>query len=206
MKKNIRLLIVDDHVMIRLGLAALMADEPDIKIIGQACNGAEAIALFDQLLPDVTIMDGMLPDIHGVDAIRQIRENHPHARIILVSINESAEDIHRAIEAGASGYVPKSQNQDVILRAIRTVASGKRFLEPELARRLSARAATNSLSQRELDVLRLVAHGLVNKQVGAELGLSENTVKTHISRIMGKLEVHDRTSLAMKAVTLGLLR
>jgi two-component system NarL family response regulator len=151
-------------------------------------------------------MDGMLPDIHGVDAIRQIRENHPHARIILVSINESAEDIHRAIEAGASGYVPKSQNQDVIVRAIRTVASGKRFLEPELARRLSARAATNSLSQRELDVLRLIANGLVNKQVGTELGLSENTVKTHISRIMGKLEVHDRTSLAMKAVTLGLLR
>jgi two-component system NarL family response regulator len=206
MKKTIRLLIVDDHVMIRLGLAALMADEPDIKIIGQACNGTEAIALFDQLLPDVTVMDGMLPDIHGVDAIRQIRENHPHARIILVSINESAEDIHRAIEAGACGYVPKSQNQDVIVRAIRTVASGKRFLEPELARRLSARAATNSLSQRELDVLRLIAHGLVNKRVGAELGLSENTVKTHISRIMGKLEVHDRTSLAMKAVTLGLLR
>jgi two-component system NarL family response regulator len=206
MKKTIRLLIVDDHVMIRLGLAALMADEPDIKIIGQACNGTEAIALFDQLLPDVTVMDGMLPDIHGVDAIRQIRENHPHARIILVSINESAEDIHRAIEAGASGYVPKSQNQDVIVRAIRTVASGKRFLEPELARRLSARAATNSLSQRELDVLRLIANGLVNKQVGTELGLSENTVKTHISRIMGKLEVHDRTSLAMKAVTLGLLR
>jgi two-component system NarL family response regulator len=206
MKKTIRLLIVDDHVMIRLGLAALMADEPDIKIIGQACNGTEAIALFDQLLPDVTVMDGMLPDIHGVDATRQIREKHPHARIILVSINESAEDIHRAIEAGACGYVPKSQNQDVIVRAIRTVASGKRFLEPELARRLSARAATNSLSQRELDVLRLIAHGLVNKQVGAELGLSENTVKTHISRIMGKLEVHDRTSLAMKAVTLGLLR
>jgi two-component system NarL family response regulator len=206
MKKPIRLLIVDDHVMIRLGLAALMADEPDIKIIGQACNGTEAIALFDQLLPDVTVMDGMLPDIHGVDATRQIREKHPHARIILVSINESAEDIHRAIEAGACGYVPKSQNQDVIVRAIRTVASGKRFLEPELARRLSARAATNSLSQRELDVLRLIAHGLVNKQVGAELGLSENTVKTHISRIMGKLEVHDRTSLAMKAVTLGLLR
>jgi two-component system NarL family response regulator len=206
MKKTIRLLIVDDHVMIRLGLAALMADEPDIKIIGQACNGTEAIALFDQLLPDVTVMDGMLPDIHGVDATRQIREKHPHARIILVSINESAEDIHRAIEAGACGYVPKSQNQDVIVRAIRTVASGKRFLEPELARRLSARAATNSLSQRELDVLRLIAHGLVNKRVGAELGLSENTVKTHISRIMGKLEVHDRTSLAMKAVTLGLLR
>ena len=206
MKKPIRLLIVDDHVMIRLGLAALMADEPDIEIVGEARSGAEAIALFDKLLPDVTLMDGMLPDIHGVDATRQILEKHPLAKIILVSINESAEDIHRAIEAGAAGYVPKSQNQEVIVRAVRTVASGQQFLEPELARRLSARAATNSLSQRELEVLRLVANGLVNKQIGAELGLSENTVKTHIARIMGKLEVHDRTSLAMKAVALGLLR
>jgi two-component system NarL family response regulator len=206
MKNPIRLLIVDDHVMIRLGLAALMADEPDIEIVGEARNGTEAIKLFDRLLPDVTIMDGILPDIHGVDATRAILKTHPHARIILVSINESAEDIHRAIEAGVAGYVPKSQNQDVIVRAVRTVAAGQRFLEPELAHRLAARASTNALSQRELDVLRLLANGMVNKQIGVELGLSENTVKTHVARIMGKLGVHDRTSLAMKAVSLGLLR
>lgn len=206
MKPSIRLLIVDDHVMIRLGMAALMADEPDIEIVGEACNGHESIDLYQKLLPDVTVMDGVLPDIHGVDAIRTIRSRHPDARIILVSINESAEDIHRAIEAGACGYVSKSQNQDVIVRAIRAVASGERFLEPELVRRLSARAATNALSQRELEVLRLVAEGRANKQIGADLGLSENTVKTHLTRIMGKLNVHDRTSLAMRAVALGLLR
>lgn len=206
MNRPIRLLVVDDHVMIRLGLAAVMAYEEDIMIVGEACNGTEAIAMFDDCLPDVTIMDGMLPDIHGVEVTRTILGKHPQARIILVSINESAEDIHRAIEAGAAGYVSKSQNQDVIVRAVRTVAAGERFLEPELARRLSARAATNSLSQRELEVLRLVAEGLVNKQIGVELGLSENTVKTHLTRIMGKLEVHDRTSLAMRAVALGLLR
>ena len=206
MTSPIRLLIVDDHVMIRLGLAALMADEADIEIVGEASDGAEALARYESLRPDVTIMDGMLPDIHGVEASRRILSSHPEARIILVSINESAEDIHRAMEAGVSGYVPKSRNQEVILSAIRTVAAGQRFLEPELARRLSARAATNSLTQREIDVLKLVASGLVNKQIGAELGLSENTVKTHISRIMGKLEVHDRTSLAMRAVALGLLR
>jgi two-component system NarL family response regulator len=206
MKAPIRLLIVDDHVMIRLGLAALMAEEPDIEIVGAACNGAEAVTLFEKLRPDVTIMDGMLPDIHGVDATRAILEKHPRARIIMVSINESAEDIHRAIEAGAAGYVSKSQKQDVIIRAVRAVASGERFLEPELARRLAARATTNALSDRELDVLRLVASGLGNKQIGLELGLSENTVKTHIARIMGKLDTHDRTSLAMKAVSLGLLR
>jgi two-component system NarL family response regulator len=206
MKNPIRLLIVDDHVMIRLGLAALMADEPDIEIVGEACTAAEAIALYDLLLPDVTIMDGILPDLHGVEATRAILEKHPHARIILVSINESAEDIHRAIEAGAVGYVPKSRNQDAIVNAVRDVAYGQSFLEPELTRRLAARAATNSLSHREVEVLRLVAEGLANKQIGAELGLSENTVKTHLTRIMGKLNVHDRTSLAMKAVSLGLLR
>ena len=206
MKSKIRLLIVDDHVMIRLGLAALMADETDIEIVGEAGNAADATRLFDTLLPDVTLIDGILPDGHGVDATRAILANHPQAKIILVSINESAEDIHRAIEAGASGYVPKSQNQDVIIRAIRTVAAGQRFLTTDLSRRLAARAATNSLSQRETSVLRLIAEGMVNKQIGAELGLSENTVKTHIARIMGKLDVHDRTSLAMKAVSLGLLR
>ncbi|MCB1131336.1 MAG: response regulator transcription factor, partial [Verrucomicrobiae bacterium] len=118
MKKTIRLLIVDDHVMIRLGLAALMADEPDVEIVGEASSAADAIRAYDQLLPDVTLMDGMLPDLHGVEATRAILEKHPGARIILVSINESAEDIHRAIEAGVAGYVPKSQNQEVIMRAV----------------------------------------------------------------------------------------
>lgn len=206
MTPPIRILIVDDHVMIRLGLAALMANEPDIEIVGEACDGVQAMEAFDQLQPDVTVLDGMLPDSHGVEVAREILGKHPHAKLILFSINESAEDIHRAIEAGAVGYVSKSQNQDVMVRAIRVVASGQRFLEPELARRLSARAATNSLSAREMEVLRLVAEGRVNKQIGAELGLSENTVKTHLTRIMGKLDVHDRTSLAMRAVALGLLR
>ena len=206
MSTPIRVLVVDDHVMIRLGLTALMAYETDIEIVGEACSGAEAIQLFDHLRPDVTIMDGMLPDIHGIEATRTILTKHPGARIVIVSINESAEDIHRAIETGAAGYVSKAQKQDVIIRAIRTAAAGTTFLEPELARRLSARASTNTLTQRELDVLRLVAEGLANKQIGKKLGLSENTVKTHVARIMGKLNVHDRTSLAMKAVSLGLLR
>jgi DNA-binding NarL/FixJ family response regulator len=206
MNSPIRLLIVDDHVMIRLGLVALLSDQPDIEIVGEARHGEEAVAMHEELLPDVTLMDGMLPDIHGVEVTTRILARDPAARIILVSINESAEDIHRAIEAGARGYVAKSQSKEVILSAIRAVMSGESYLSPELARRLSIRASTKCLSQREIDVLRLIANGLVNKQIAAELALSENTVKTHIARIMGKLEVHDRTSLAMKAVTLGLLR
>lgn len=202
----IRLLIVDDHVMIRLGLAALLADQSDIEIVGETGQGAEAIELFEKLRPDVTVMDGVLPDIHGVEVTRRILQSHPEARIIVVSINESAEDIHRALEAGALGYVPKSRNQDVIIRAIRTVAVGERFLEADLARRLTARAATTALSQRELEVVRLVASGLANKEIGSRLQLSENTVKTHLARIMAKLGVHDRTSLAMRATALGLIR
>ena len=124
----------------------------------------------------------------------------------MVSINESAEHIHRALEAGALGYVPKSRKQDVIIKAIRAVAAGERFLEPELARRLTARSATTGLSQRELEVVRLVASGLANKEIGSRLLLSENTVKTHLARIMAKLGVHDRTSLAMRATALGLIR
>ncbi len=206
MPPPIRLLIVDDHVMIRLGLVALLSDQSDIRIVGEARNGEEAIKMHEKLQPDVTLMDGMLPDAHGVEITSRILTRDANARIILISINESAEDIHRAMEAGARGYVAKSQSKEMILSAIRAVMKGECYLSPELARRLSVRAATKCLSQREIDVLRLIANGLVNKQIAAELALAENTVKTHIARIMGKLEVHDRTSLAMKAVTLGLLR
>ena len=206
MPPPIRLLIVDDHVMIRLGLVALLSDQSDIRIVGEARNGEEAIKMHEKLQPDVTLMDGMLPDAHGVEITSRILTRDANARIILISINESAEDIHRAMEAGARGYVAKSQSKEMILSAIRAVMKGECYLSPELARRLSVRAATKCLSQREIDVLRLIANGLGNKQIAAELALAENTVKTHIARIMGKLEVHDRTSLAMKAVTLGLLR
>lgn len=197
--------MADDHVMIRLGLAALVADLPDIEIIGEARNGKEAVELHAALRPDVTVMDGILPDFHGVEATRRILEQDPDAKVIILSINESAEDIRRAMDAGAIGYVPKSRHQEVLLRAIREVAAGRRFLDPDLERLIADRTTTN-LSQRELDVLRLIANGLLNKQIAVKLALSENTVKTHIARIMGKLGVHDRTSLAMKAVTLGLLR
>lgn len=206
METPIRLFVVDDHVMIRLGIHALISNEQQIILVGEAANGAEALEKFDQLHPDVTIMDGILPDMHGVEVIRTIIGRHPHAKMILTSIHESAEDIHRAMQAGAMGYVTKAQGQESMIKAIRAVAAGHVFLEPELVSRLQARAATNSMSRRENEVLRLVAAGLVNKQIGYELGLSENTVKTHIARIMLKLEVHDRTSLAMKAANLGLLR
>ena len=203
---RIRILVVDDHFMIRLGLIGAFAAERDIELVGEARNGAEAIAVFSMLHPDVTLMDGILPDIHGVEVTRRILQSHPEARIILVSINETAEDIHRAMEAGAWGYVPKSCEKDTIVKAIRAVATGAHFLPPELARRLAERNAQVSLSTREIEVLRLIAQGKANKQIAAELALSEATIKTHIAHILFKLDAPDRTRAVTVAIERGLLR
>ena len=202
----IRILVVDDHFMIRLGLIGAFAAERDLKLVGEARNGAEAIATFPKLLPDVTLLDGILPDLHGVEVTRRILQLHPEARIIMVSINETAEDIHRAMAAGAWGYVPKSCEKEMLVKAIRAVAAGTRFLPPELARRLAERNAQVSLSARELDVLRLIAQGRANKQIAAELALSEATIKTHIAHILAKLDAPDRTRAVTVAMERGLLR
>lgn len=202
----IRVLIVDDHVMVRMGLASLLSDEPDIEVVGQARDAAEGIALFESLQPTVTLMDGMLPDMHGTAAVRHIVSGQPLARIILVSIHESPEDIHAAMCAGARGYVPKSAEQGLILQAIRSVAAGNRFLPPELARRLADRNSSVGLSHRETEILRLVAKGKGNKEIAAELGLSGNTVKSHIAHIFAKLNAPDRTRAVTIAIELGLIR
>ena len=202
----IRILVVDDHFMIRLGLIGAFAAERDLNLVGEARNGAEAITTFSKLLPDVTLLDGILPDLHGVEVTRRILQLHPEARIIMVSINETAEDIHRAMAAGAWGYVPKSCEKEMIVKAIRAVAAGTRFLPPELARRLAERNAQVSLSARELEVLRLIAQGRANKQIAAELALSEATIKTHIAHILAKLDAPDRTRAVTVAMERGLLR
>ncbi|WP_414660943.1 response regulator [Horticoccus sp. 23ND18S-11] len=203
---RIRILVVDDHFMIRLGLIGAFAAERDLELVGEARNGAEAIEAFAKLSPDVTLMDGILPDLHGVEVTRRILQRHPAARIIVVSINETAEDVHRAMEAGAWGYVPKSGEKDTIVEAIRAVAGGARFLPPELARRLAERNTQVSLSARELEVLRLIAQGKANKQIAAELVLSEATIKTHIAHILAKLDAPDRTRAVTVAMERGLLR
>jgi DNA-binding NarL/FixJ family response regulator len=203
---RIRILVVDDHFMVRLGLIGAISAEPDIEVVGEASGGVEAVSLFDSLRPDITLMDGMLPDVHGVEVTRRILALDPAARVILVSINETAEDIHRAMEAGAMGYIPKSSEKDAIVHAIRTVAGGGRFLSPEFARRLADRELMPLLSPREIDVLRLVAQGLANKQIAGELALGEATVKTHVRHILDKLGVPDRTRAATLAIERGLLR
>jgi two-component system, NarL family, response regulator len=203
---KIRVLVVDDHVMVRIGLGTLLSDEPDFEVVGQARNGAEAVAMFEELRPDITLIDGVLPDLHGTEVIREIIAHHPRAAFIVMSINETAEDIHLAMNAGARGYVPKSYDQDVIIRAIREVSAGASFLPPEIALRLGERSLSVSLSHREIEVLNLIARGRANKEIAEDLKLSENTVKTHIARILDKLGAPDRTRAVTIAIQRGLLK
>jgi two-component system NarL family response regulator len=203
---SIRILVVDDHAMIRLGLIGALSSEPGMEVIGQARNGREAIELHAKLAPDITLMDGILPDMHGVEVTRQILTTDPAAKIILISINETAEDIRRALEAGVRGYVPKSCEQDTIAEAIRSIAAGNDFLPPQLIHRLAERNAVVGLSNREVEVLRLVAKGKANKEIAVELALSGDTVKTHITHLMRKLGAADRAHAVTLAIEQGFLR
>ncbi len=202
----IRLLVVDDHFMVALGLISALNRERDMKVVGDARNGRDALDLFETLRPDVTLMDGMLPDIHGVEVTRQIVAAHPEARVILVSINETAEDIQRALDAGACGYLSKSSGKQEMVAAIRAVATGEHFLPESLKERLTAHHQAVPLSTRELDVLRLIAQGRGNKEIAVELGLSETTVKTYLVRMLAKLDAPDRTRAVTIALERGFLR
>lgn len=203
---RIRILVVDDHFMVRLGLIGAISTEPDIEVVGEASSAAEALALFLELKPDITLMDGILPDTHGVEATRKILDQNAEARVILVSINDTAEDIHRALQAGAWGYIPKSCEKDAIVRAIRVVASGQRYLPPELSRKLAERNLYPPLSTREAEVLHLISKGMANKQIACELDVGEATVKSHVRHILEKLGAPDRTRAVTLAIERGLLR
>ena len=202
--KPIRTLIVDDHFMVRVGLVSTLSQEADIEVVGEARHGAEAIELFAKLRPDITLMDGILPDIHGVEVTRRIIADYPDARIILVSINDTTEDVHRAVEAGAFGYLPKSSQENELLKAIRRVAEGKPFMPVELARKLTERKLYTPLSEREIEVLRLVAQGKANKEIAEVLGVGDGTIKTHVKHLLAKLGAPDRTRAVTRALEQGI--
>lgn len=203
---RLRILVVDDHFMIRMGLVSAISRERDMKVVGEARNGGEALTLFEKLRPDVTFMDGRLPDLHGVDVARRILQAHPEARIIIVSIDDTAEDIHRAMEAGARGFLPKASEKHEMVAGIRAVAAGEKFLPVECARKLAQRNLLVTLSEREMEVLRLVAQGKSNKVIASELGMGDATVKTHLSHVLMKLGAPDRTRAVTLAMERGLLR
>jgi len=199
---KIRVLVIDDHPMIRAGLIATIGSEPDLEIVAAAENGREGIERFRHYLPDVALMDLKMPDIGGVEAIRAILTEFPSAKIIVLSTYEGSEDIYRAMQAGAITYLMKNTRSEKMISAIREVVAGGRPVPPEVGQKLADRIFEPALTNREIEVLQLVARGLRNKEIAAELKISEETAQSHVKNILAKLSVHDRT----EAVTIAIRR
>lgn len=204
--EKIRVMVVDDHFVVRVGLAGAINVEPDMVVVAEARDGAEALEMFRSHQPDVTLMDLRLPGLSGDEAAASIRREFPQARIIVLSTYDGDGNIRRALEAGAQGYLLKTALHNELLKAIRTVHAGRRFLPSELAAQLEARAGEEELSPREIEVLRQIAQGRSNKEIAAALFISEATVKSHVIHILGKLGVNDRTLAVTTALQRGLLR
>ena len=204
--RSIRVLIVDDHFFTRIGLTASLNIEADIGVVAEAECGKEAIDLFSRHRPDVAVLDGNLPDMHGFDVAREIVKLHGGAKLLMFSVEETEEDVHRAVSSGARGYLHKSASRAQLLQAVRTVASGHRYLPSSMQAKLRDRASHNSLSNRELEVLRSIAGGFSNKEIATALSVSTETAKTYVARLMEKLEAHDRTHAVAIALSRGLLR
>jgi len=199
---KIRVLCVDDHPIVREGIAAIIGLQPDMTMAGTAATGREAIERFVELRPDVSLVDLRLPDMSGFDVIRAIRDKSPNARIVVLSSHEGDVDIQRALEAGAQGYVAKGIVRDELLDIIRGVHAGKRRLPAAVAQKLAEHMADETISPRELLVLSLMAAGKRNKEIAGDLSIAEDTVKMHVRNILSKLQVSDRT----EAVTIALRR
>jgi two-component system NarL family response regulator len=205
MTKPIRILVVDDHHVVRQGLVALLNIMPEIEVVGQAADGAEAIHLHHALNPDITLMDLQLPGISGVEAIRRIRSGDPAARFIVLTTFDGDEDIYRALEAGARAYLLKGMTVDELASTIKAVHAGKTRISPAIAEKLAGRMSGQTLTARELDVLERIVAGRSNKEIASDLTISEATVKTHINSLLGKLGVGDRTHAATVAIQRGIV-
>ena len=205
MSTPIRILVVEDHNVVRQGLVALIKTVPDMHVIAEAGDGKQAVELFRKHKPDVTIMDLRLPEMSGVEAITEIRRSFPAARIIVLTTFDGDENIYRALQAGARGYLLKDMFGEELMDAIRTVHAGKTRIPAPVAQRLAERMAGPALTSRELDVLRLIVSGKSNKEIGNDLVISEATVKTHINSILSKLGVTDRTQAATTALQRGIV-
>jgi len=205
---SIRLLVVDDHPVVRAGIVGLLAGEPDLEVVGEAADGAQACDLAAALHPDVVLMDLRMPVMDGTTATERILAATPTVRVVVLTTYETDADILRAVEAGATGYLLKDTPRDDLVAAVRAVAGGETVLAPSVARRLVAgvRNAAERLTARELEVLAVVARGGSNAQIGVELFISEATVKTHLLRIFAKLGVDDRTRAVTVALERGILR
>jgi DNA-binding NarL/FixJ family response regulator len=201
----IRVLVVEDHHVVRQGLVALLNVADGLEVVGEAADGVEAIAQFRSHHPDITLLDLRLPRIGGVDVIQRIRAEAPQARIIVLTTYEGDEDIYRALKAGAKAYLLKGMTSETLIATIRAVHMGRSHIPPAIAERLAERMGTEDLTPREFDVLEQIVHGRSNKEIATELDVSEATVKTHINSLLGKLGVSDRTQAAMDAIRRGIV-
>jgi two-component system, NarL family, response regulator len=202
----IRVLCVDDHRIVREGIALIIARQPDMTVVGSAATGEEAIALFTRHRPDVTLMDLQLGSMSGVDAIRAIRLRDAAARIIVLTMYHGDEDIHRALEAGAAIYLLKDTLSDDLIRVVREVHAGQKpMIGPEVQARLAERAAGPTLTPREIQVVELISRGMRNKEIAAALGITEETAQVHVKNILAKLKVQDRTAAVNVALRRGII-
>jgi two-component system NarL family response regulator len=196
---------VDDHRLLREGIVRIVGLQPDMTVVAQASNGEEAVEQFLQQQPDVTLMDLQLPTMNGLQAIREIRRADPDARIVVLTMYQGDEDIHRAIAAGARGYLLKDTLPDDLIRVIREVHAGERVIPPAVAAALEQRASQPILTDRELQVLELLVTGKRNKEIAAALGISADTASAHIKSIFLKFNVHDRTAALAEGVRRGMI-
>lgn len=201
----IKILIVDDHPIMRMGIAALISSSKEMECVGQAGSGEEAIKQHADCQPDITLMDLRLPGIGGAETIRRIRQKSPQARFIVLTTYEGDEDIHQALEAGARSYIIKGMPHDALVNALRRVHAGGRFLPPPVTRALASRMPDSELSAREREVLLLMVGGRSNREIAVTLGITEATVKCHVSVILMRLNVNDRTQAVVSALQRGIV-
>jgi DNA-binding NarL/FixJ family response regulator len=201
----IRILIVDDHPIMRVGITALIASSKEMETVAQAASGEEALTMHALHQPDITLMDLRLPGISGVETIRRIRSQSPKARFIVLTTYDGDEDIFQALEAGATGYLVKGMPQEMLVNAVKRVHAGGRYLPPPMSHALASRMPDSSLSHREREVLGLVAKGKSNREIASSLGITEATVKCHVSVILMRLDASDRTQAVVIALQRGLI-
>lgn len=203
--KPIRILVVDDHFMVRMGLSSSLNAEEDMEVVAEAGSGEDAVGSYRKHRPNLVLMDVRLPKMSGAEAVAAITRDFPEACILMLSTHSGEEEIHRSLQAGARGYILKSALREELLRAIRQVRDGKRYLDPLVAPLLAEHLTHRPLTSRELEVLRMVARGMGNKEIAAGLNIAEVTVKLHVSHVLEKLNARDRTEAATAALKRGII-
>lgn len=202
---SIRILIVDDHPVVRAGLTSMLGTQAGLEVVGSASSGEEALEILRRSSADLLLLDLRMPGMNGIDTLHAIKRASIPAHIIVLTSFETDEDIYRAVHAGAEGYLLKNTSQREMVEAIRAVSAGKRYIPRHIASRLAERMMRSNLTGRELEILKMLAKGLTNKQIGRALGISDNTVRNHVNSIIEKLEVSDRTEAATTAIQRGLI-